>query len=93
MGKVESRGEHKEFFARGGDGHMFSKGHANTKVPGISGKASQGDNEGIKPGHEGEAEGYTSGVRYLEGGKGKMFGKGHAGKKAPGISGKADQSG
>jgi hypothetical protein len=93
MGKIESRGEHPEFFAKGGSGKMFGKGHANTKVPGISGKASQGDNEGIKPEHLGESEGYTSGVRYLDGGSTKMFGKGHAGKKVPGISGKADQSG
>jgi len=93
MSKVMSKGEHSEFFAKGGTTKMFTKGHANRKVPGISGKESQGDNEGIKPEHHGESEGYTSGMKFHDGGSTKMFGKGHAGKKIPGISGKADQNG
>lgn len=92
MPKVEKRSESPEFFAKGGTTKMFGKGHAGTKEPSISGKASQEHNSGSKP-QENEAEGYGSGFRFAEGGSGAMFGKGHAGKKIPGISGKATQEG
>jgi hypothetical protein len=92
MSKIMKKSESPEFFAKGGTTKMFGKGHANKKVPGISGKASQGDNAGEKP-EENMAEGYGSGFRFAEGGSGGMFGKGHAGKKIPGISGKATQEG
>lgn len=92
MGKMEKKSDRPDFFASGGKTKMFGKGHANSKVPGISGKASQGDNDGEKP-DENDAGGYGAGVRYAEGGHGSMFGKGHAGKKIPGISGKATQEG
>jgi len=92
MGKVEKRSESPEFFAKGGTTKMFGKGHAATKVPGISGKESQEKNSGEGP-DENEAEGYGAGFKFAEGGSGGMFGKGHAGKKIPGISGKATQEG
>jgi hypothetical protein len=92
MAKEGKRSESPEFFAKGGSGKMFGKGHASDAPSGVSGKESQEKNDGAKP-DENEAEGYGSGFRFAEGGDGTMFGKGHAGKKVPGISGKATQEG
>lgn len=92
MGKVSKRSESPEFFAKGGKGKMFGKGHASEAVSAQSGKESQEANDGAKP-DTNEAEGYGSGFRFAEGGSGKMYGKGSAGKKVPGISGKATQEG
>lgn len=92
MAKVESRSERPDFFAQGGDGHMFGKGHASCAEAGVSGKQSQGTNDGQTPQKKGD-EGYGSGMKYAEGGSGHMFGKGHAGRKVPGVSGKETQVG
>jgi hypothetical protein len=77
MGKVESRSEKPDFFAKGGDGKMFGKGTAGTADSGVSGKSSNDMGEG----------------KWAKGGSGHMFGKGHAGKKVPGVSGKETQEG
>lgn len=72
MGKVESKSEKPDFFAKGGKGSMFEKGTAHPAVPGISGKESNGGGSG----------------KWASGGSGHMFGKGHAIKAVPGQSGK-----
>jgi len=92
MAKFESRSERPDFFAQGGSGHMFDKGHASCSEAGQSGKSSQGANEG-QSAQQGEHEGYAKGIKFPEGGSDHMFGKGSAGKKVPGISGKASQVG
>jgi hypothetical protein len=79
MGKVESRSEKPEFFAKGGSGKMFGKGTAGKAADGVSGKQSNSPDGG--------------GDKFASGGSGKMFGKGSAGKKVPGVSGKATQEG
>ncbi len=79
MGKVESRSEKPEFFAKGGDGTMFGKGEAGRAAPGVSGKQSNAPEGG--------------GEKFAKGGSGKMFGKGKAGKASPGVSGKQSQEG
>jgi hypothetical protein len=77
MGKVIKKGERPDFYAKGGDGHMFGKGSSGPARSGESGKASNDLGKG----------------KWANGGSTKMFGKGHAGKKAPGVSGKESQEG
>lgn len=77
MAKEQSRSEKPEFFAKGGDTHMFERGTAHDAESGQSGKDSNGGED----------------AKFADGGSTKMFGKGHAGKKVPGISGKASQEG
>jgi hypothetical protein len=92
MPKEMKRSESPEFFAKGGKGKMFGKGHASDAPSDVSGKQSQEENDGARPDRN-DAEGYGSKFRFAEGGSGKMYGKGSAGKKVPGISGKATQEG
>lgn len=92
MPKLMKRSESPEFFAKGGKGKMFGKGHASEAPHAQSGKESQEANDGARP-DTNEAEGYGSKFKFAEGGGGGMFGKGSAGKKIPGISGKASQEG
>ena len=75
MGKVESRSERPDFFAKGGDGKMFGKGSAGPAESGMSGKESNA----------------LGGGKWAKGGGGKMFGKGHANKAESGQSGKSSQ--
>lgn len=94
MGKVEKSSERPDFFAKGGTTHMFERGTAHSAVPDVSGKPSQGGEEGNSRAKDRKGELSTGkDFTFLDGGKGKMFGKGHAGKKVPGISGKASQEG
>lgn len=75
MAKVISKGPRPEFFAKGGDGHMFGKGSAGPAQDDVSGKASND----------------LGGGKWAEGGSGKMFGKGSANKAESGQSGKTSQ--
>lgn len=75
MGKVESRSEKPDFFAKGGSGKMFGKGKVGEVEPGVSGKQSNAPSGG--------------GDKFASGGKGKMFGKQSANKMTPGQSGKS----
>ena len=75
MGKVESRSARPDFFAKGGDGHMYGKGHAGPAESGQSGKESND----------------LGGGKWAKGGSGHMFGKGSAKKAESGQSGKTSQ--
>ena len=85
MAKVIKKGEDPGFFAKGGKTKMFGRGHASKREPDISGKSSQGSDDGQSMGGEG--------IKAAKGGTGKMFGKGHAGHRVAGITGKASQVG
>jgi hypothetical protein len=74
MGKVISSGDKPGFFAAGGKGKMFSKGHAGRAAEGQSGKESNSPPGGSE--------------KFASGGSGKMFGKQSANKATPGQSGK-----
>ena len=85
MAKVIKKGEDPGFFPKGGKTPMFGKGHASKKEPDVSGKSSQGSDDGLSMGGKG--------IKTAKGGNGKMFDKGHAGHRVAGISGKASQVG
>ena len=75
MGKVVSKSDKPDFFAKGGNGKMFGKGGAQPSPEGQSAPTS-------KPG---------PGGKFAEGGSTKMFGKGHAGESPAGQSAKSSQ--
>jgi hypothetical protein len=94
MGKVEGKSERPDFFAKGGTTHMFERGTAHSAIPDVSGKASNGGEEGNSRAKDRKGDlSVGKDFTFLDGGDGHMFGKGHAGKKVPGISGKASQEG
>lgn len=94
MPKVEKKSERPDFFAKGGSTPMFGRGTAHSAVPDVSGKPSQGGEEGNSRAKDRKGElSVGKDFTFLDGGSDHMFGKGHAGKKVPGISGKASQEG
>jgi hypothetical protein len=95
MGKIESRSEKPEMFAKGGKDKMFERGTAHSAVSDVSGKPKQGGEEGNERAKDRKGE-LSTGKDFTfqkGGGSGRMFGKGHAGKKTAGTSGKESQEG
>jgi hypothetical protein len=77
MGKVISKSDRPDFYAKGGSGKMFGRGEAGRAESGTSGKQSNAPAGGDE--------------KFASGGKNHMFGKGRAGKATPGQSGKSGQ--
>lgn len=77
MAKVIKKSDGAGFFAKGGSGHMFGPGCADTALSGVSAKDSQGSGGGK--------------FEYAKGGSGHMFGKGYANQATAGVSAKNSQ--